>query len=108
MDPVDTDDRTEPFEEDPRFRISAREAWISVLYWAAFTAAMVSVAWGIGGGRPAADTRYILGFPDWFFYSALVTVAVFSTVVPYLVVRYLFTDMPLGASGEGADEEVER
>lgn len=89
-----TDDRL-GFEEDPRYRTSLREAWISVAYWLLFTGAMITVAWGIGGNRAGEETRYILGFPDWFFWSGLVTAAVFSTVVPYFMVKLLFTEMPL-------------
>lgn len=85
------------FEEDPRYRVSAREAWVSIAYWVLFTVAMIGVAWGLGGNRDPEQIGYILGFPAWFFWSALVTTAVFSTVVPYLIVKYLFTDIPLEA-----------
>lgn len=84
-----------PFEEDPRYRVSVKEAWVSAGYWAMFTIAMISVAWGLGGHRDPAEVNYIAGFPDWFFWSALVTTGVFSTVVPYLLVKFLFTDISL-------------
>jgi uncharacterized membrane protein YhdT len=98
---MDTDHRLtqgdEAFEEDPRYRVSVKEAQVSVGYWVLFTIAMMGVAWGLGGNREPEEIDYIAGFPAWFFWSALVTTGIFSTVVPYLMVKYLFTDIPLEA-----------
>jgi uncharacterized membrane protein YhdT len=85
---------TDDFEHDPRYAISLREMWICIAYWAAFTAVMVSVAWAIAGNRDPAETTYIMGFPDWFFWTGIVTVAVFS-IIPFFIVKFLFTEVDL-------------
>lgn len=82
------------FEHDLRYRVSLREAWICVAYWAVFTAVMVGIAWGVAGHRDPADTTYVLGFPEWFFWSGIVAVAVFC-VIPAVMIRVLFTDVDL-------------
>lgn len=92
-----TTDRPSPaedFEHDPRYAISLREAWICVAYWAVFTLTMVAIAWGIAGGRDPVETTYIMGFPEWFFYTGIVVVGIFC-LVPFFMVRFLFTDMDL-------------
>ena len=83
------------FEEDPRYRISLKEAWWSVGYWAAYSGAVIFVAWGMAGGRDPEETTYVLGFPDWFFWSCLVVPAVFCTIVPVLLIKFAFTDVSL-------------
>lgn len=91
-------DRSKPaedFEHDPRYAISLREAWWCVGYWAAFTILMVAIAWGMAGHRDPAETSYIMGFPDWFFWTGIVVVGVFSTVVPFVMVRLMFTHVDL-------------
>lgn len=82
------------FEHDSRYAVSLREAWLCVAYWALFTVVMVAIAWGIAGHRDADETTYIAGFPDWFFWTGIVVVAVFC-VAPFFLVRFLFTDVDL-------------
>ena len=92
------------FTEDPRYAASRREMIISFVYFGIYTFVLIAVAWVIGGGKDADEIGFVLGFPDWFFWSAFVGGAIFS-VIPYFLVRYWFQDMPLSASGE--DSEVE-
>lgn len=94
-DPSDADDIE--FEQDPRYRVSVREAWICIGYWLSFAALSTGIAWGIAGNRDPAETTYIMGFPDWFFWSGIVLVAVFSTIVPVVLVRFFFTEVDLAA-----------
>lgn len=82
------------FEEDPRYRVSVREAWIVVAYWVAFTVVLTAVAWGLGGGRSADEITFVLGFPTWFFWSAIVA-AVALSIVPVFLVRGFFTEVSL-------------
>jgi uncharacterized membrane protein YhdT len=99
---------TEDFEEDPRYRVSQREALICLAYWASYTALSTLVAWLLGN-RDASQIGFVLGFPDWFFWSAIGVTAVFATVVPYLMVRLTFTDVdlePRPRGGYGTDKEV--
>jgi uncharacterized membrane protein YhdT len=76
---------------------------ISFVYFGVYTFVLIGVAWLIGGGKDADEIGFILGFPDWFFWSAFVGGAIFG-VIPYFLVKYWFTDMPLSASGD--DSEV--
>ncbi|MGG2014760.1 YhdT family protein [Bacillus sp. S10(2024)] len=77
--------------EDPRFRISHREALIGLglavinfLIWYGF-------AYGLGSGNPKEYT-YILGFPAWFFYSCIVGFVVMVLLIVF-VVRFVFQDV---------------
>lgn len=103
-------DPVNDFEEDPRYRVSQREALVCLAYWVSFTALAVAVAW-IMGNRDASEIDFVLGFPDWFFWSAMGVTIVFATIVPYLMVRLFFTDIDLEPRPRGedpADEEVAR
>ena len=58
-------------QQDPRFKIAHREAWIGIglaivhfIWWFGF-------AYGLGS-RPVEEYSYIFGLPDWFFYSCVV------------------------------------
>ncbi|GAB3420156.1 YhdT family protein [Flindersiella endophytica] len=93
-EPVD-----EPFEEDPRYAIAKRELLLALAYWAAFTIVVTTTAWLLGGGKEASELTFVLGFPAWFFWSVLVACVAFS-VVPYFIVKYGFTDVPLSADGD--------
>ena len=86
------------FTEDPRYRIATKEALLTIflfilnfLWWFFF-------AYGLGS-RPPEEYTYILGFPAWFFWSVIVGFILFSVLV-YLMVRFLFTDLPLEARPE--------
>lgn len=98
----------EDFEEDPRYRVSQREALLCLGYWVFYTLCSVTVAWLLGS-RDISEIGFILGFPDWFFWSAIAVTAVFVTVVPYLMVKLGFTDIdlePRPRYGHGAEKEV--
>lgn len=84
------------FPEDPRYKISVKEMAISLAYWAVTTAAIIGVAWGIGGGKTARELDFVLGFPAWFFWSAFGG-GVFMCVLAFVVVRRYFTNMSLEA-----------
>lgn len=96
-EPVD-----EPFEEDPRYAIARRELLLALGYWVAFTVVVTGTAWLLGGGKQASELTFVLGFPAWFFWSVLVACVVFS-VIPFFIVKYGFTDVPLSADGEAEE-----
>lgn len=101
---------SDDFEEDPRYKVSQREALMCVAYWLSFTALSVCVAW-LMGHRNASQIDFVLGFPDWFFWSAIGVPFVFATVVPYLMVRLFFTDVdlePRPRAEDGPETEVSR
>lgn len=97
IEPIATD-----FEEDPRYRVANREALWGVSYWAAFTVVVSGIAWLLGGNRDADELDFVLGFPAWFFWSCLVATVVLS-LVPIIIVRRYFRDLPLTADGEPDD-----
>lgn len=94
----------EPFEEDPRYRVAHRELLLALAYWLVFTVVVTGTAWILGGGKEASELTFVLGFPAWFFWSVLVSCAAFS-IVPYFIVKYGFTDIPLSADGDRDAEE---
>lgn len=86
--------RAPEFEEDPRYRIAQRESLLCLGYWVVFTAGAVAIAWLLGHRDPS-EIGFVMGFPDWFFWSALAYVGVMAAVVPFLLVKFGFTDMDL-------------
>ncbi len=103
---AETSERTraveEDFTEDPRYAASRREMIISFVYFGVYTFVLIGIAWVIGGGKDADEIGFILGFPDWFFWSAIVGGLIFS-VIPYFLVQFWFEDMPLSASGDNSE-----
>ncbi|QHT47047.1 YhdT family protein [Bacillus sp. SB49] len=85
-------------QDDPRYRIANREAWIGIgivvvnfLLWFGF-------AYGLGA-EPVEDYQYIWGLPAWFFYSCI-AVTGFIFVVVIFAVRYFFIEVPLDEEGD--------
>ncbi len=87
------------YREDPRYRQANREALMGLMLFAANFIWWFGFAYGLGN-RPVNEYAYVLGFPAWFFYSAILGWVVF-TVSAWLMVKYLFKDMPL--DGQGGD-----
>lgn len=95
--------KEQEFTEDPRYRIAAKEAWMSIglfllnfCWWFAF-------AYGMGD-QPPQDYTYIVGFPAWFFWSVIAGTVLFS-LLAFIMVKYFFTDMPLGADHSSSADE---
>ena len=85
---------------DPRFKIAHREALIGVglaiahfIWWFGF-------AYGLGS-RPVEEYAYILGFPDWFFYSCIVGFILICVTVIVLA-KFVLKDV----SFEEEEEEL--
>jgi len=93
------------FEHDPRYQVAQREALLSVGYWVIYTAGTVIIAWTLGHRDPT-EVGFILGFPDWFFWSIIAFAGFMALVVPYLMVKFGFTDIDLEPTPKsGATEE---
>ncbi|MGE5483990.1 MAG: YhdT family protein [Ignavibacteriales bacterium] len=88
--------------EDPRYRQAGREALMGLLLFAANFVWWFGFAYGLGN-RPVSEYTYVFGFPAWFFYSAIMGYAVFSALA-WLMVKYLFKDVPLDGEGGGKGE----
>lgn len=98
------------FEEDPRYRIAQRESLLCVGYWVVFTAGTVAIAWLMGYQDPS-EINFIAGFPDWFFWSVIAFTGFMAIVVPYIMVKFGFTDIdlePTPETGTPGATEVER
>ena len=83
---------------DPRFKIAHREAKIGVgiaiahfLWWFGF-------AYGLGS-RPVEGYSYIWGFPDWFFYSAIVGFILISITIVF-VTKFVLKEVSFEEDGE--------
>lgn len=88
--------------KDRRYKIAAWEARAGIglavlnfVLWFAF-------AYGLGS-RPVSEYHYILGFPDWFFYSCIVTFIIVTVAVIFVVVKY-FREVPLDDTEKGNEE----
>lgn len=91
-------DKQTKIKEDPRYKISDREALIgcaiavaNFLWWFGF-------AYGLGS-KDVSKYHYVFGFPAWFFYSCVAGSVIFILVVIF-VVRFFFKDIPLDAEIE--------
>jgi uncharacterized membrane protein YhdT len=85
--------------EDPRYRVSNREALIAAGFFLAYIVITIGTAWVIGGDQDIDEISFVFGFPDWLFWSTFVLGGVFC-VVPYFLIKRFFTDMPLDADSE--------
>jgi len=77
--------------KDKRFKIAHKEAIIGVIlviinfiWWFGF-------AYGLGSGNPE-DYRYILGMPEWFFYSCIGGFLVMSILISFIV-TFMFKEV---------------
>lgn len=77
--------------KDKRFKIAHREAIIGVvlviinfLWWFGF-------AYGMGSGNPK-DYRYVLGMPEWFFYSCIIGFIIMAILI-FFVVKFMFKEV---------------
>lgn len=94
------ENRDRKIKKDWRYPIAHKEAWIGVglaifhfIWWYGF---------GYGfGSRPVESYSYILGFPEWFFYSCILGFIVIVAIV-IVVVKKFFQDLPL--ESEKGDE----
>ncbi|MEF2231676.1 MAG: YhdT family protein [Pseudodesulfovibrio sp.] len=93
--------------KDPRFRQANREALLALGAYALYFAWWYVCAYGLGSGDPE-EYAYVLGMPQWFFYSCVVGCPLI-TVLLWGIVRFGFRHMPLDADpipdGERPEEE---
>lgn len=55
------------------------------------------------GEQEVSSYRYILGLPEWFFYSCVLGLIVINIAV-LVVVKFFFRDIPLDAQGSAQNE----
>jgi uncharacterized membrane protein YhdT len=93
----------EGWTEDPRYRVSNREALIAAAFFVAYIVVTIGTAWLLGGNKGVDEIGFVFGFPDWLFWSTFVLGAVFCAV-PYFLIKRFFSDMPLDADSEWSDQ----
>ncbi|MED1604757.1 YhdT family protein [Cytobacillus kochii] len=77
---------------DPRYKVANREALIGVGIAMINFFIWYSFAYGLGS-KPVEEYQFILGLPSWFFYSCVLGFLMI-TVIVWLVVKFLFSDVP--------------
>lgn len=90
------------YKPDPRFKIAHKEALIGVglaifnfIWWFGF-------AYGLGS-RPPEEYTYILGLPDWFFYSCVIGFILMSALV-IVITKFVLKEVPLDAEYNEKEE----
>ncbi len=78
---------------DPRYKIARNEAIVLLILFVAYILWWYAFAYGLGSRNPS-EYSYILGFPDWFFYSCVLSIIVFSAIL-FIIVKYYFKEVPL-------------
>ena len=56
------------------------------------------------GEQEVSSYRYILGLPEWFFYSCVLGLIVINIAV-FVVVKFFFRDIPLDECCNGENKE---
>ncbi|BCS95829.1 sodium:pantothenate symporter [Desulfoluna limicola] len=83
---------------DRRFIQANKEAIIAVGLSLAYFIWWYATAYGYGDA-PVSEYAYILGFPEWFFYSCIAGFVLFA-ILAALMVRFLFKEVSLAKSEE--------
>lgn len=86
-------------KEDVRFKIAHKEAKIGIglvlfnfIWWFGF-------AYGLGSGDPESY-NYILGMPEWFFYSCVLGFVIMIVLV-IICVKFFFKEVSFEDEEEG-------
>lgn len=82
-------------------RSTRRETIVIVALYILFFAWWYVTAYGFGDDPSAYD--YILGFPEWFFYSCIAGYVGVSLIL-WAAVRVFFKDLPLDDGGDSKAE----
>jgi len=90
-------------KQDPRFRQANREALLALGAYALYFAWWYLCAYGLGSGDPE-EYVYVLGMPEWFFYSCVVGCPLI-TLLLWALVRFKFRHMPLDAEPAPGGEQ---
>lgn len=95
----------EDFDEDPRYRLSAKGAGLFAVVYLVIGSVSLLLGFTLGTGS-GAITTYVLGFPSWVFWTLIVWQLVVVAVI-FVLVRFtpFFRDIALTESGEVDEEE---
>lgn len=59
------------------------------------------------GAKEVEHYNYILGLPEWFFYSCVLGLVVVNVLV-YIVVKFCFKEIPLDSEKEGTEKKEDK
>jgi len=90
-------------QQDPRFRQANKEALLALGAYALYFVWWYVCAYGMGSGNPD-NYSYVLGLPEWFFYSCIVGYPLI-TIILWGLVRLKFKDMPLGETPSAGEND---
>ena len=79
--------------EDPRYKVARNEAIVLLVLFVVYILWWYMFAYGLGSRNPS-EYSYVLGFPDWFFYSCVLSIVVFSAVLA-IIIKFYFKEVPL-------------
>jgi uncharacterized membrane protein YhdT len=83
--------------DDPRFAICFREALFALALFVGTAAVSVIVIHATTAGRSPEHYTFVLGLPSFIFWGIIAVYVVFIVALE-LMLRYVYTDMPLDAS----------
>jgi uncharacterized membrane protein YhdT len=92
--------------QDWRYRQANKEALFALGAYGLFFIWWYVFAYGLGEGDPE-QYAYVLGLPEWFFYSCIVGYPLI-TILLWIIVRLKFKEMPLEDDAPEAREHVEQ
>ena len=92
------------FKIDPRYIQANKEALLSLAVYALYFIWWYLTAYGLGDDNPD-NYSYILGFPEWFFYSSILGYPLI-TLTLWAVIRFGFKNMSLEPDSNNENETL--
>ncbi|MEM1547264.1 MAG: DUF997 family protein [Candidatus Methanomethylicia archaeon] len=84
----------EAFEEDERYKEATKQAKIAFMFWGFWVLVTLIIGLSMTLTRPLGQVNFILGFPDWVFYSLIVWQIV-SLFIMLIVIKMFFKEVPI-------------
>ncbi|WP_077604281.1 YhdT family protein [Oceanobacillus sojae] len=91
------------FKEDERFKQCNKEVMYTIIFFIFNIVLVFALAFPLGYNVEASEIKLIAGFPAWYFYGVLIAIGLLC-ISTYLMVKFLFKDMPLDGYIEEEDE----
>lgn len=86
-------------EEDNRYPQCSKEVWLVVAFFFINMLVTGGLALALGYGKPAEEVRLVAGLPIWYWYAAVIG-SVVLIILAFLMIKFFFKEMPLGATDE--------
>lgn len=95
--------KKEQFKEDKRFKQCNKEFLYTIGFFIFNILLVFGLSFPFGYNIDASEIKIVAGFPAWYFYGVFIS-SLILCVITYLMVKFLFKDMPLDGYLE-EDEE---